>query len=95
MAATMVVGLKSSTKEEAAGEVGRLAEVGVAVPPSVISLVVGFEVDRLVPGAPQTLVQSLARPILEYWPSHARGKQPPYTCRRNKTHPVDLSVLLE
>lgn len=44
----MVVGLKRSTKEAAAGEVGRLAEVGVAAPPSVIWLVVGFEVDRLV-----------------------------------------------
>jgi len=92
----MVVGLKSSMKEEeAAGEVGRLAEVGVAAPPRVIWLVAGFEVDQLVRGAPQILVQSLARPTLEYWPCHARGKQPPYTCRRNRMHPVDLSVLLE
>jgi len=45
----MVVGLKRSTKEAAAaGEVGRLAGVGVAAPPSVIWLVVGSEVDRLV-----------------------------------------------
>lgn len=90
------VGLKSSTKEEeAAGEAGRLEEVGVAALPRVIWLVVGFEVDRLVRGVPHILVQSLARPILGYWPSHARGRQPPCTCRKNRTHPVDLSVLLE